>query len=119
MEIRLAHYQGLLSQPSLNMIQYFAANYWLGMERRLTQDDAEEQLQRQTYYLQPDRYQELFLAGEIGTPEQQRLQRLELDPEQPVDDISEIDRYFEHLDEKKAMSGAQLFGLLDDEDGWV
>ena len=114
MEIRLAHYQGLLSQPSVNMFQHFAASYWLRMDRRTQVDDAEENLQRQTYYLEPSRYNDLFLAGEIiGT------EPVSLDPDEPIDDISEIDRYFENLDNKKAMSGAQLFGLLDDEQGWV
>lgn len=114
MEIRLAHYQGLLSQPSLSMIQYFAANYWLRMECRINQDEAEENLQRQTYYLQPSRYNDLFLAGEIIGSEPANP-----DPDMPVDDISEIDRYFDNLDKTKTMSGAQLFELLEDENGWV
>ena len=115
MEIRLAHYQGLLSEPSLNWFQYFAANYWVRMERRIALDDAEERLQRQTYYLEPNRYNDLFLAGEIIG-----VDPVELEPEEPVDDISEIDRYFDNLDNKKSMSGAQLFPLLEsDENGWV
>ena len=40
--------------------------------------------------------------------------------EEAVSDIDEIDRYFEELENKRTMTGAQLFEYLEpDEDGWV
>lgn len=117
MVIRLAHYQGLLSQGSLNRFQYLAASYWLRMNRRIEVRDIEDTLQRQTWYMAPARYEELFLMGEIR-PE------VTLDGEvvgeEVVDDIDEIDRYFEELENKRSMTGAELFDFLDaDESGWV
>jgi len=117
MVIRLAHYQGLLSQESLNRFQYKAANYWLRMDRRIAVRDIEDTLQRETWYLLPARYEELFLAGEIAT---EMTLEGELVEEEVVTDIDEIDRYFEELDNKRSMSGAELFQYLEpDEEGWV
>lgn len=117
MVIRLAHYQGLLSQKNPNKWQYFAASYWLRMDRRIEVRDIEDTLQRETWYLAPARYEELFLAGEIRTEQTLEGEVLE---EEVVTDIDEIDRYFDELDEKRNMTGAELFRFLDeDEDGWV
>lgn len=117
MVIRLAHYQGLLSQKSISKFQRYAADYWLRMDRRIVIQDIEDTLQRQTWYLSPDRYHDLFLAGEFPTEVTLEGEVVE---EEVVSDIDEIDRYFEELDNKRTMTGAQLFEYLEpDEDGWV
>jgi len=118
MEIRLAQQLGLLSQPNPNMFQHFAAQYWVQMDRRVAIDDIEDTLQRMTWYLDPDRYEDLFLMGEIAASRTVTLEGGET--EEVQDDIDEIDRYFDQLEEKKSLTGAQLFSFLDDnEDGWV
>jgi hypothetical protein len=119
MMIRLAHYQGLLAQPSLNMFQYFAAEYWVRMDRRISMRDVEDTLQRQTWYIAPDRYQELFLMGALDIPETADAEDRAEPKEDVVTDIDEIDRYFDSLDEKRVLTGAQLFDVLDDDEGWV
>ena len=117
--IRLAHYQGQLSQKSLNGFQLFAAEYWLRMDRRIVIRDIEDTLQRQTWYLAPERYEQLFLMGEIdlggdATSDEDALR------EEAVTDIDEMDRYFANLDEPRAMTGAQLFSAIDkDSEGWL
>lgn len=115
--IRLAHYQGLLSQKNLNVWQWFAAGYWLRMNRRIELRDVEDSLQRQTWYLNPERYDQLWLMGEIRpdiTAEDDEAFR-----EEAVTDIDEMDRYFANLDEKRVLTGAQLFDVIDDKEGWI
>jgi hypothetical protein len=88
------------------------------MNRRIQVQDTEDMLQRQTWYLQPERYQDLFLAGHFN-PEP--LTIAGRDVEEVVDDIDELDAYFEQLDQKRSMSGAVMFEALAeaDEGGWV
>lgn len=73
-------------------------------------------LQRQTWYLQPARYQELFLAGHF-TPEP--LTIAGRDVEEVVDDIDELDKYFEQLENRRTMSGSAVFDTMADDQGWV
>lgn len=116
--IRLANHQGLLSQKELNRFQYFAAQYLLRMNRRVEVRDIEDTLQRQTWYLFPDRYDALFLEGLVG--EHEEVLHEEEPKEEVVKNIDEIDRYFEQLDEKRSLTGGQVFALIDgDEQGWV
>jgi hypothetical protein len=87
------------------------------MNRRIQLQDVEDSLQRQTWYLEPDRYQDLFLAGHFD-PEP--LTVAGRDMEEVVDDIDELDAYFDQLERKRTMTGAQMMGVLDrDEEGWL
>lgn len=80
--------------------------------------DVEETLQRQTYYLHPHRYQDLFLAGAF---EPEPLTMGGRDVEEVVEDVDEMDAYFDSLEQKRGMTGADLFSLLDEPDaeGWM
>lgn len=88
------------------------------MNRRIHIQDIEDQLQRQVWYLEPDRYRELFLAGEFN-PEPLTVGGRDM--EEVVDDIDELDRYFDQLEGKRSMSGAMMFGSLaeKDDEGWL
>lgn len=80
--------------------------------------DVEDTLQRQTWYLEPRRYTELFLAGAF---EPEPLTMAGRDVEEVVEDVDEMDAYFDSLEQKRGMTGADLFSLLDepDEEGWM
>jgi hypothetical protein len=86
------------------------------MNRRIQLQDTEDTLQRQTWYLKPHRYQELFLAGAFA-PEP--LTIAGRDVEEVVDDVDELDAYFENLENRRTMTGAQMFDSLADDQGWV
>lgn len=75
-------------------------------------------LQRQTWYMEPERYEDLFLAGAFD-PEP--LTVAGRDVEEVVDDVDELDAYFEQLDQKRSMTGAMMFDAMAgaDEGGWV
>jgi hypothetical protein len=119
MEIRLAFHQGLLSEKSLNKFQYYAMSYWLGMDRRDKVRDINETLEKQVWYLDPERFDELFMVPTFDADGQVYIGGQPT--EEVVQDIDEIDKYFDSLDEKKSMTGAQLFRYLGDADeqGWV
>lgn len=84
------------------------------MNRRIELQDSEDILQRQTWYLAPERYRDLFLAGAFN-PEPLTLAGR--DVEEVVDDIDELDAYFDQLEQKRSMSGAMMFDR--DEEGWL
>lgn len=88
------------------------------MNRRIQVQDTEDMLQRQTWYLQPERYQDLFLAGHF---EPEPLTIAGRDVEEVVDDIDELDAYFEQLDERRSLTGRAAFESLSgmDEGGWI
>lgn len=88
------------------------------MNRRIQVQDVEDMLQRQTWYLEPERYRDLFIAGVI-TPEPLTLAGR--DVEEVVDDIDELDAYFDQLDQKRSMSGAMMIDALAgvDAEGWL
>lgn len=86
------------------------------MNRRIQLQDTEDMLQRQTWYLEPGRYQELFLAGAFS-PEP--LTIAGRDVEEVIDDVDELDRYFESLENRRSMSGEMAFAATDDNQGWV
>jgi hypothetical protein len=86
------------------------------MNRRIQIQDTEDMLQRQTWYLEPGRYQDLFLAGHF---EEQPLTIAGRDVEEVVDDIDELDAYFENLDSKRSMTGAMMFNTMSEGEGWV
>jgi len=101
----------------LNPFQKWALRYAIRMNRRVELQDVEDTLQRQTWYLEPQRYQDLFLAGAFD-PEPLTLAGR--DVEEVVDDIDELDAYFDQLDQKRSMSGDMMFALARrDEEGWL
>jgi hypothetical protein len=85
------------------------------MNRRIALQDTEDMLQRQTWYLEPDRYRDLFLAGEFSPDPLTIAGR---DVEEVVDDVNELDLYFEHLEQRRSITGAMLNEALFEE-GWV
>ncbi len=86
------------------------------MHRRDQLQDQEDRLQRQTWYLNPSRYQDLFLAGAF---EPEPLTMAGRDVEEVVDDVDEMDRYFEQLEQKRGMTGAEMLAYDGpDEEGW-
>ena len=108
----------MLSQPQLNGFQRWALRYAINMNRRIQLQDTEDMLQRQTWYTHPDRYEDLFLAGAFS-PEP--LTIAGRDVEEVVDDVDELDAYFEHLENRRSMTGEMLFNALDgtNEEGWL
>lgn len=114
--MRLAYRQGLLTQPSLNKFQRWALRYAIDMNRRVELQDIEDTLQRQTWYLEPGRYQELFLAGAFS-PEP--LTIAGRDVEEVVDDVDELDRYFEQLEQRRTITGEQVFDNGPGDQGWM
>lgn len=88
------------------------------MNRRVELQDVEDTLQRQTWYLSPDRYQELFLAGAFSS---EPLTIAGRDVEEVVDDVDELDAYFEQLENRRSTTGAMVMDALrtSDEEGWV
>ena len=87
------------------------------MNRRIGLRDAEDMLQRQAWYLDPARYQELFLAGEFS---EDPLTIAGRDVEEVVGDVDELDLYFEHLEQRRSITGAMLSEALSGfEEGWV
>ena len=56
----------------------------------------------------PDRYEQLFLHNDPFTPEPLTMAGRPV--EEVVTDIDELDRYFDELDEKRSLTGADLFG---------
>lgn len=87
------------------------------MNRRIELRDVEDMLQRQTWYLEPRRYQDLFLAGHFDA---EPLTIAGRDVEEVVDEIDELDRYFEQLEHRRTMTGAMVMNALDGpaEEGW-
>lgn len=88
------------------------------MNRRIALQDAEDSLQRQTWYLEPERYRDLFIEGAFG-PE--ALTLAGRDVEEVVDDVDELDAYFDQLEQKRSMTGEMMFDALAarDEEGWL
>ena len=107
----------MLKQAQLNTFQRWALRYAVNMDRRIQLQDTEDTLQRQTWYTHPDRYQDLFLAGTFN-PEP--LTIAGRDVEEVVDDVDELDAYFEQLENRRSMTGEMLFNARDgqDEEGW-
>jgi hypothetical protein len=100
MQVRLAHEQGLLSHPSLNPIQRWALSYWVGMKQ------AELELSllgSPTVSVQVDDQG----SGDRG-------QAFGGQPELPITDPDDLDRWFDGLTAQRGMSGGDLAAL-----GWV
>jgi hypothetical protein len=87
------------------------------MNRRVELRDVEEMLQRQTWYMAPTRYRDLFLAGAF---EPEPLTVAGRDVEEVVDDVDELDRYFAQLDERRTMTGEMAMAAMNESgEGWV
>ena len=86
------------------------------MNRRIQLQDTEDMLQRQTWYLEPGRYLDRFLAGHFDS---EPLTIAGRDVEEVVDDVDELDAYFENLEKRRSMTGAQVFDSMSDETGWM
>lgn len=106
----------MLSQRNLNAFQKWALRYAIDMNRRIQIQDTEDMLQRQTWYLEPGRYQELFLAGHFAA---EPLTIAGRDVEEVVDDVDELDRYFEQLEQRRSVTGAQVLDAMADDQGWM
>lgn len=102
MEVRLAHEQGLLHKPDLNHFQHWALMYWVYLDQRTQNETLRDQLEIQTFNLFPDRWVQLYQgrADSILTPAPDE------DQESPVDDIDEINAWYEQMEQQRFMSGA-------------
>jgi hypothetical protein len=98
----------------------FASRYYIRMSRRIFSRDAEDILQRATWFLHQDRYDALVLAGAIDTGEKPPTPPVLIDgvPQEEVEgfegtyDLDVIDEYVRNLDKPREMSGAALFGAM-------
>lgn len=116
--MRLARHQGLLSGADLNPFQKWALRYSVHMDRRVELRDREDALQRLTWYLEPSRYRDLFLAGVFDDPESPADD--EADGGEGVNDVDELDRYFDRLEARRTMTGEMLDAALGAGDGgWL
>lgn len=87
------------------------------MNRRIELQDSEDNLQRQTWYLEPERYRDLFLAGAFDS---EPLTLAGRDVEEVVNDVDELDAYFDQLEQKRSITGGMVLDALDrrDQEGW-
>lgn len=98
----------------LNVFQRFAAQYQVRRNRERLVEDIEDTLKKQTWYQHPLRYSELFPPENPWTPDPLDLHGSA--PEEVVDDLDEIDRYFAELENKRSVSGEEVFTSLDGND---
>jgi hypothetical protein len=75
-------------------------------------------LQKQTWYQYPERYIDLFADNEDWQP--QPLTLAGSPAEEVVDNIDELDAYYEDLEKQRMVSGGEVFGYLDESNGaWI
>jgi hypothetical protein len=101
MLVRSAHEQGLLSRPSLNMVQAWALSYWLGMKQAET-----------NLALLGTTNPEPVVTVDAGGGD--RGQAFGGEPELPVTDPNDLDVWFDNLTQKRGMTGAEVAAL-----GWA
>jgi len=82
--------------------------YFLYMERRIRMEDKRFELEQECLYLFPERWKQ------INLPEYYPYGYGSSEPEMPVNDLDEIDRFMNQLDQQKVMSGADI-----EEDRWL
>jgi len=99
MQVRLAHEQGLLSHPSLNMVQSWALSYWMGLKQ------AETQVALMNTAA-PEVSVEISDNGDRG-------QAFGGAPELPITDPQDLDTWFESLSAKRGMTGAEVLGYAE------
>lgn len=80
----------------------WALQYWLYMERRLVVEDAEAALEAHCSVMWPERWKQVYgnRGGDMG-------EAFDGEEELPVTDISELDRWYAGLDERRVMTGAE------------
>lgn len=101
----------------------WALQYWIYLDRRTQIDDAHEELELQTFFLWPERWEQLQqhknqtgAAGDMG-------QAFGGEREIPVTDPDELDRFYgtgdgdpgqfyASLDQPRSMSGAEALSVL-------
>lgn len=94
----MAHAQGYLTRPSLNMVQDWALRYFLDMQRRSFIEDKEAELDRQLLYANPEAWERVHAADAL--PEQE--------PETPVTDLSDLDKWVQNMNTSRTVSGADV-----------
>lgn len=92
----MAHAQGLLTRPSLNLIQDWALRYHLDMSRRIFLEDKEAELERQLLHINPEGWERAYGQGYVE------------EPELPVADPRNLDAWVANLNKKQSMSGADV-----------
>lgn len=93
--MRIAHAQGLLTRPSLNMVQDWALRYYLEMSRRTFIEDKEAELERQLLNVNPEGWERAYGHEYIE------------EPEYPITNPRDLDRWVASLNKTKVMSGAE------------
>lgn len=120
--MRLAHEQGLLSKPGLNPFQKFGLTYWLYMNRRQVLDDTRAELEQLTFNLNETRWSQIYMPSMMELPPDAGggIPVAFADSSGPdevaVDDIGDLDAYFESLDRPRRVSAADL---ASDEGAWL
>lgn len=99
--MRLAHEQGLLHQRDLNHFQHWALMYWVYLDRRTDNETRRDQLELECFNMFPDRWAEIYKdqPGSLLAPPEESQ-------EIPVDDIDEINRWYESRERSRIMTGA-------------
>lgn len=113
----------MLNQASLNPIQAWALEYWLYMERRIALDDKADELDLQTLYLFPERWEQMQKAKESNSGDWG--QAFGGEAEIPVTDLDEIksfdaantaggdlEAFYRNVDQPRQMSGADVSRML-------
>lgn len=116
--MRLAREQGLLS-GDLNPFQRFALVYWLYMDRRQVLDDRRSELEQMTFNLDESRWSQIYLPSlppdlgqgiPVGFGDGSGMD------DAPVDDVGDLDSYFENLERPRTVSAADV---IADDGRWV
>jgi hypothetical protein len=92
----MAYAQGLLTRPSLNLIQDWALSYYLRMQRRIFVEDKEAELERQLLHINPEAWERAY--GQEHMEE----------PEYPITDPRALDRWVANLNKTKTINGAEV-----------
>lgn len=115
--MRLAHAQGLLTQPNLNRFQHWALMYWLYLSQRSANEAMSKELELQCFNLAFDRWKDLYYSQPHSTLAPPSAND---DGDVPVDDIDEVIRFYEGLDSQRTMSGGDAVAqTYDPAAGWT
>lgn len=102
-------------------MQAWALQYWLYMDRRTKLDDKADELELQTLYLYPERWDQLQKSKETSGGDWG--QAFGSEPEIPVTDLDEmksfygdgdgdLGAFYRNVDQQRQMSGADVSHLL-------
>lgn len=95
----MAHAQGYLTRPSLNLVQDWALRYFLEMDRREFLEDKEAELDRHLLNVNPEAWKKVR--------EEEELQR-QLEEEIPLSDPRALDRWVANLGKPKTMNAGEV-----------